>query len=166
VFLLDRGSAYGWTMYCFGDGSGTTCPCGNAGAIGNGCASSVSPVGGHLAAAGGASIANDTLSLNGSGMPNSSALYFQGTTQFGPTGAGLPFGDGLRCVGGSIIRLGTKINVAGASSYPSGSASISVKGNDAAANVRSYQCWYRNAAAFCNPETYNMTNGVTLTWSP
>jgi hypothetical protein len=153
------------TAYCFGDGSGTACPCGNAGAAGNGCASSVNGAGGHLSASGAASIANDTLSLNGSGMANSSALYFQGTTQLGG-GAGLVFGDGLRCVGGSIIRLGTKVNVAGASSYPSGSTPISVKGANAAGSTRTYQVWYRNAAPFCNPETFNLTNGLQLTWAP
>jgi hypothetical protein len=93
-------------------------------------------------------------------------LYFQGTAHLGPGGAGISLGDGLRCVGGSIIRLGTKVNVAGASSYPGGSTPISVQGNDAAGNRRSYQCWYRNAAAFCTPATHNMTNGVTVLWSP
>jgi hypothetical protein len=151
--------------YCFGDGTGTACPCGNNGAVGNGCASSVNPAGGNLAATGAASIANDTFSLNGSGMPNSSALYFQGTTQTAG-GAGTAFGDGLRCASGSIIRLGTKTNVGGSSSYPGGSTPVSVKGNNAAGNVRTYQCWYRNAAAFCNQDTFNLTNGITTTWAP
>jgi len=26
--------------------------------------------------------------------------------------------------------------------------------------------WYRNAAAFCSAETFNLTNGVLATWSP
>ncbi|MEY4775009.1 MAG: hypothetical protein RIT40_2044, partial [Planctomycetota bacterium] len=29
-----------------------------------------------------------------------------------------------------------------------------------------YQVWYRNAAAFCSAETFNLTNGVLATWSP
>jgi hypothetical protein len=33
-----------------------------------------------------------------------------------------------------------------------------------AAGTRTYQCWYRNAAAFCTPSTFNLTNGVLITW--
>jgi len=36
----------------------------------------------------------------------------------------------------------------------------------AAAGTRTYQVWYRNAAAFCLPETFNLTNGVEATWVP
>jgi hypothetical protein len=152
------------TPFCFGDGSGTACPCGNVGATGNGCPNSVNAAGANLAATGVASIAADTLSLNGSGMPNSSALYFQGTTQ---VSGGALFGDGLRCAGGAIMRLGTKINAAGVSSYPGGSTPISVRGSNAAGNVRTYQCWYRNAdVAFCPPATFNLTNGMSVTWLP
>ncbi len=150
---------------CFGDGTGTGCPCGNTGAAGNGCASSVNGAGANLAGTGTSSIANDTLSLNGSGMPNSSALYFQGTTLIS-SGAGSTFGDGLRCAGGAVIRLGTKTNVGGSSSYPGGSTPISIKGANTAGNTRTYQCWYRNAAAFCNPETFNLTNGGSVVWTP
>jgi hypothetical protein len=153
------------TPFCFGDGSATACPCGNAGAVGNGCASSVSPSGAHLAGTGNPSITNDTLTLDGTLMPNSSALYFQGTSQTAG-GAGTVFGDGLRCAGGTVIRLGTKTNVGGASSYPAGSTPISIKGANSAGNVRTYQCWYRNAAAFCTPSTFNLTNGVQTTWQP
>jgi hypothetical protein len=99
-------------------------------------------------------------------MPNSSALYFQGTAQTA-AGAGVQFGDGLRCVGGTIVRLGTKTNVNGTSSYPgAGDLPVSVRGMNSAGNVRDYQCWYRNAANFCTPTTFNLTNGVEATWTP
>jgi hypothetical protein len=99
-------------------------------------------------------------------MPNSSALYFQGTAQAG-SGAGTAFGDGLRCAAGSVIRLGTKNNVAGTSSYPvGGDTSISVRGAVTAGATRYYQVWYRNAAAFCTTSTFNLTNGLSVTWAP
>jgi hypothetical protein len=164
--ISGMGSGGGFTSFCAGDGSGTACPCGNDAPAGSGvgCLNSLGN-GAALAASGNASISADTLSLDGSGMPNSSALYFQGTMRVA-AGAGAAFGDGLRCAGGTVIRLGTKTNVNGSSSYPSGSTPISVKGADAAGNVRQYQCWYRNAAAFCTPSTFNLTNGVEVTWAP
>jgi hypothetical protein len=154
------------TTFCSGDGTGTACPCGNVGAPGNGCASSVSVGGAHLGGTGVPSIASDSFVLSGSSMPNSSALYFQGTSQAGG-GLGAVFGDGLRCASGTIIRLGTKTNAGGGSSYPSGTdVPISVRGSNVAGAVRTYQCWYRNAAAFCTASTFNLTNGVSTTWQP
>ena len=152
------------TAYCFGDGTGTACPCGNSGAAGNGCANSLFAAGANLTASGTASISADTLVLSGSNMPNSSALYFQGTTQAG-AGLGTVFGDGLRCAGGSVIRLGTKNNAANASSYPQGGdPSVSVRGAVAAPGTRTYQIWYRNAAAFCTADTFNLSNGIQVNW--
>ncbi len=155
------------TPICFGDGSGTACPCGNNSAVGAqvGCLNSFGQ-GGKLIASGSPSIGADSLALQGSQMPNSSALYFQGTSTLG-SGAGVVFGDGLRCAGGSVIRLGTKSNTAGASQYPVGAdQSVSVRGLCTAGAVRTYQVWYRNAAAFCTVSTFNLTNGITLTWNP
>jgi hypothetical protein len=148
--------------YCFGDGSGTACPCGNSSVVGTdtGCQNSLG-LGGKLRAYGAASLSNDVVRLDGSQMPNSSALYFQGTTQ-----TSVAFGDGLRCAGGSIIRLGTKSNVNGASQYPAaGDPSVSMRGLVTAPGLRTYQCWYRNAAAFCTVSTFNLTNGIAITWS-
>jgi len=151
--------------FCFGDGSGSACPCGNNGAAGNGCAHSLSASGAHLAGSGSTSLASDTLVLAGSNMPNSSSLYFQGTTQLNG-GLGSTFGDGLRCAGGTVIRLGTKMNVSGASQYPTaGDPSVSVKGLVTAPGSRTYQVWYRNAATFCTASTFNLTNGVSATWT-
>jgi len=154
------------TSFCSGDGTATPCPCGNTGAAGNGCANSVNAAGANLAGTGNASIAVDTFLLQGSGMPNSSALYFQGTAMQGG-GGGAVFGDGLRCAGGSVARLGTKQNAAGASQYPAaGDPSVSVRGQCAAGDFRTYQVWYRNAASFCVAATFNLSNGVSVTWVP
>lgn len=154
--------------YCFGDGSGTACPCGNASGVGarEGCTSSLA-VGGKLGAMGVTSVSNDTFVLRASQMPNSSALYFQGTASM-LNGAGVTFGDGLRCVGGSIIRLGVHQNANGASQHPSaGDALISVRGLvPLAGGTRFYQCWYRNSATFCTASTFNLTNGWEATWNP
>jgi len=88
------------------------------------------------------------------------ALYLQGTAP-----AAAPFGDGLSCAGGTIVRLGTKGNVSGGSAYPLvGDPPISVRGACSAGDVRVYQCWYRNAADFCTSSTFNLTNGLSVQW--
>jgi hypothetical protein len=161
-FRLARG-------FCFGDGSGLACPCGNNSPAGGGagCLNSLG-TGARLAAAGIPALAADSLVITGTNMPaTASALYFQGTTQAGG-GAGTAFGDGLRCAGGAVIRLGTKTNAGGTSSYPAaGDASISIRGAvPAPATTRTYQAWYRNAAAFCTVDTFNLTNGLSVEWIP
>ncbi len=163
VFLRDRSSSAPHT-FCAGDGSALACPCANTGGPGHGCASSVYDYGALLSAYGAASISGDTFVLCASAMPDSFALYYQGTAQVNG-GQGAEFGDGLRCVGGSIIRLGTQTNSAGRSRYPEpGDAPISVRGANSTGQTRTYQVWYRNAAAYCTPSTSNQTNGLQIIW--
>lgn len=153
-----------FTAFCFGDGTGTACPCGNNGAAGNGCSNSVFAQGANLAGAGTASISADTVVLTTTSTPNSSVLFFQGTAQQSG-GSGVVFGDGKRCAAGSVIRLGTKTALGGSAQYPVGpDLSISVRGLVTAPGVRTYQGWYRNAAAFCTVSTFNLTNGCEITW--
>ncbi len=164
-FTFHLRSALPFVAVCVGDDSGTPCPCGNASASGGrrGCSNSLG-FGGRLTASGLPSIASDTLLLAGGDMPNSSALYFQGTTPQGG-GIGAVFGDGLRCAAGAVLRLGTKINAGNASMYPEGGdLSVSVRGAIAAPGSRTYQVWYRNAAAFCTASTFNLTNGLVVLW--
>ncbi len=167
IFLRDRGPQGDvFHAYCFGDGvlNATPCPCANSGASGRGCANSVNASGARLSASGVPSIASDTVVLAADGMPDSSALYFQGTSRTAG-GFGAAFGDGLRCAGGSIVRLATTANAASASQYPrAGDPSISVRGAVQSGDVRTYQVWYRNAAAFCTSSTFNLTNGVQVVW--
>jgi hypothetical protein len=155
--------------YCPGDGTGTACPCGNNSPVGQGrgCLNSTG-VGAQLTATGNASLASDTFVLHGAGLPTtSSGLFFQGTTQ-SAGGAGALFGDGLRCAGGTVVRLGTKPVTSGASAYPAaGDPSISVKGMvTTSASTRGYQLWYRNSAVYCTASTFNLTNGLWVTWLP
>jgi len=160
-----RGCRASATTYCLGDGSATACPCGNSSALGagEGCAHSLG-TGGGLDVTGAASVSGDSLVLRGSRMPSSTAVYIQGTTQLAG-GAGVVFGDGLRCVGGSVIRLGTTVNVGGASRYPTPpQLPVSVRGVVPAGSTRHYQAWFRNAAAFCQLETFNLTSGASVVW--
>jgi Tol biopolymer transport system component len=169
VFVRDRGTPPSSPGYaaCFGDlGGGALCPCLNNGPSGGqaGCLNSLGSAG-RLLGAGSPSVFADTFVLSGTGMPNSSALYFQGTDLMGG-GSGVPFGDGLRCVAGTVIRLGTKTNSGGASQFPAaGDPSVSVKGACTVGVMRTYQVWYRNTATFCTPDGFNLTNAWVVFWT-
>jgi hypothetical protein len=162
-----HGCSVPFTTFCSGDGSGTSCPCGNAGLPGNGCANNSQPNGAHLAASGTASISADTLILTATGVTNGSGLYFQGASQVSG-GQGAVFGDGLRCVGGQVVRLGIIPGSGNSSHYPRIGIDqpVSTRGLNIAGSVRNYQLWYRETASFCSPATFNLTNGVNLTWLP
>jgi len=164
VFVRESGSLPP-AGFCSGDGTAAACPC-TSGYTGAGCPNSTWFGGAHLGASGRESLSADSLVLSGVWMTESSALYFQGTTRVAG-GAGAVFGDGLRCVGGNVLRLGTKVNVNGRSWYPGpGDPPISVRGLVTTPGVRTYQIWYRNAASFCTPATFNLTNGYEVTWLP
>ncbi|MBK7875455.1 MAG: hypothetical protein IPJ77_06850 [Planctomycetes bacterium] len=150
--------------FCFGDGSSGPCPCPNVGATGRGCPNSSFASGAQLLVAGNASLGQDTVVLSTSSVTGPACIFFQGTNVIAP----LPIDDGLGCVGGALIRLGTKPVSAKASSYPqSGDARVSVRGQvPPPGATRYYQVFYRNAApGFCAPATSNRTNGVAISWS-
>ena len=79
------------------------------------------------------------------------------------------FGDGVRCADGSLIRLRTKQNVGGASQFPDSTDTLTLSARGGtppgSALVGYYQVYYRNSAgAFCPPETFNVSNGIIITW--
>ena len=162
---LPSGGCPAMVPFCFGTGLGFLCPCGNGGAAGRGCANSTNVAGALLAATGTPSA--DDVVLQGSGMPATSAcIYLHGDMTLLPP---VSFGDGLRCTGGTLLRLRVRTNAGGASAFPNSTDTVTlaqrggvVPGSGA---LRAYQTYYRNAAAaFCPPETFNVTNGVTITW--
>ncbi|MBL8860276.1 MAG: hypothetical protein JNL28_17335 [Planctomycetes bacterium] len=155
------------TVTCTGDGTGTACPCANNGAIGHGCANSSNAAGGHMSATGfveAGTTGSDSVVLHVDGMPSGAPLlYFQGTSN----AVQIVFGDGNLCTTGSLIRLRVKINVGGASSFPEpGDPSLGATGGVTlgGGSTLYYQAYYRDAATFCTSATFNMTNGISLTW--
>jgi hypothetical protein len=153
--------------FCLGDGTATACPCSNnsPSELRAGCVNSTG-AGASLSHAGVASVSADTLTLVGNHMPNSTCLYLQGSGM-ADDGAGVQFGDGLRCIGGSVIRLGSQLNEFGTSQYPSGGdLPLSTRGGVIAGDVRFYQVWYRNSLDFCTSAAFNLSNGYVITWLP
>lgn len=158
------------SSFCSGDGTGGACPCANPGAPGHGCAHSVDADGAQISWHGTPSIAADTVTLVATELPGTTVtLFFQGTQQQNG-GVGAVFGDGLRCVSGTIKRLGAVASVGGVAAVGAGATTpttIHTQGVvPAAGGVRFYQAWYRNSATFCTAATFNLSNAVRIEWLP
>jgi hypothetical protein len=172
---IPAGSAYVFALpplpyapYCFGDASGTPCPCANAGASGHGCDNSLATSGGYMYSTGVASVAADTVQLTAMDMlPTVTVVFLQGENA-DPNPNGSVLGDGLHCIGGNSIRLSVKHASGGAATYPvTGDPSVSVKGLiPATGATRYYQVLYRDNSTFCTVDPFNLTNGIRIAWTP
>lgn len=160
------------TPFCFGDGSGTACPCGNNGGPGQGCDNSTGQ-GSPLTGTGSDSVTADDLALMATNaIPGQPGLFFQGINAING-GNGAIFGDGLRCAGGSVIRLGVCVpNAGGCAStdgscgtLPGGPINIAQKGGVSAGDVRRYQWWYRDPVGGPCGSGFNLSNGYEVSWS-
>lgn len=150
--------------YCFGDGSGTACPCMN-GDLGKGCPTSASN-GATLLGLGNPEFAGDSFQLLAVGMPpGKPGLAIKGSSQAG-SGLGNNVGDGLLC---AIPQRRSQVLVSNASGevsmtnwrgQPFGTAA-------GVANVGAptyYQWWFRDATFLCTGNGFNFTNGVRVNW--
>jgi hypothetical protein len=170
IYVASRSAFPTYRSFCY-TGNAIFCPCSNQGLTGHGCNHSVNTDGALLRAGGDPIVQADSVLLEASNVvPNASLLFFQGTVRVN-NGMGSTFGDGLRCAGGSVIRLAIRTADSSGRAVLGGGVpgdpQISVKGAiPAGGGVREYQAWYRNSAAFCTPALYNTTNGIEITWQP
>jgi hypothetical protein len=154
-----------FSSFCAGDGTGTACPCGNQSPPNQGCLNSLG-FGSQLTGAGAAVVGNDTAVISATVGATAPTTFFQGTAKSN-NGLGLVFGDGLRCVSGIVVRLQTASASNGVAMYPHpGDPPISIRGSVPAGATRYYQAWYRQAAAFCTPSTFNLSQGLQVVWGP
>jgi hypothetical protein len=148
----------GGTPFCFGFSG---CPCGNNSSHAEqaGCRNSTG-FGAQLVGNGTTSVSNDALVLSATRLTGSLVLFMQGDALVSVT-----YGDGHRCMGGHLIRLGHKTPAGGNAAYPTGSdLPISVRGGvPPIGGVRYYQALYRNNGGPCGSGT-NITNGVSVVW--
>lgn len=162
------------TPFCAADGQDpqvtTACPCGNAGSAGRGCENSSSTGGARLASSG--TLHPDTLVLRSEGeLAGSLSILLQGNAAIA---TGVPFGDGVRCVGGLLVRIGATHAVGGSATWPqTGDPSISARSAAlgdpiAPGSTRWYQAYYRDPVlAFCPAppgNSFNASSGLVITW--
>jgi Tol biopolymer transport system component len=177
VFVRDRTDGTGFTSLCNpGVGGVQTCPCGNPpSALGRGCNNSAATGGAILSASGGAFLSSDSLVFTTSGeKPTATSVLLQGPSS---PAAGVVYGQGLRCVGGTTKRLFAKSAVAGSITVPnfgagdpSVSARSAAKGDViAAGQSRWYLVFYRDPVVLGGcpaTSTFNATQTGRIVWSP
>ena len=153
------------TSYCLGDGSATLCPCGNASdssAGEAGCANGFSSAGCAMTASGSSSLLAADMVLSSTGLvPSQPGLYFQGNNAIAD-GAGVTFGDGLRCAGGGVIRL--QVRFADDAGTSATSIDIGAAGAASAGDTKRYQVWYRDPNTSPCGAQFNLSNGFEVVW--
>lgn len=160
AFRHDRSETY--TTFCLGDDStGLSCPCGDLGGTGEGCANSTGE-GARLLPSGSTSVSQDSLRFTADGLvPGAPALLFQGDGLLG-NGQGVFLGAGRHCVGGSVRRLGVSVPA------PSGLASwgpgLAVPGAWQPGQVLGFQVWYRDPGAPCGG--FNLSQAIQVCFQP
>ena len=176
VFLRDR-DATGFTSLCLpGAGGVISCPCSNPPTVsGRGCNNSAGTNGALLSAAGIAYLSADSLVFTTYGERASAlSIVLQGTAVL-PTGA--VYGQGVRCVGGTLKRLYTKTASLGSITAPNfgaGDATVSARsaalGNPILPGTdRWYLVYYRDGVVLGGcPSTskFNTTQTGKVFWGP
>jgi len=176
VFVEDRAPA-GFSSMCDAGVDGTlACPCANPpGQPGRGCNNSFSTGGAVLSASGVAYLSLDSLQFTTTGEgPSSMSILLQGN---GALPGGAVVGQGVRCVGGSIIRRlfvkpasGGSIHVPeSALGDPTVSAQSAARGDVIhAGESRWYLVYYRDPVVLGGcpaASTFNATQTGRIDWS-
>ena len=154
---------------CIGSGEGTgpgtvNCPCGNTIPVGEvaGCANGTGS-GASLTATGSPLVSNDTLVLTATNVPVGKVLFFL----YGPVNisAGVPFGDGTRCVG-SFSRVRKIPSSTGSDTFPlPNTLPISQQLGITAGQLTIWQVVYRDGSGPCQNGA-NATNSLVILWGP
>lgn len=191
--LVGGGHTVGWAIdnfsltgasgiqRCFGSGQAVPCPCGNnAAAANSGCTHSASSGQGAVLRHRGRSRASeDSLSFVVFGaVPFSTAILVSGDNALPAAnpGAGIPFGDGLRCVGGNLIRHDTRnlgstgaaywgiATIPSAPSFPP--EGLIAQGGYSVGQTRHWQVIYRDDPTAGCGSGINSSQSIELTISP
>ncbi|MFT7486147.1 MAG: hypothetical protein ACI9F9_002001 [Candidatus Paceibacteria bacterium] len=153
VARLSDGSLVAW-----GDNSYGQCNV-SSGALGlNRCFSTTNSSGtaAVMSASGSASLAANDLTLSAVGLPDTTFLFFHGSAQ-----QQTPFGDGLLCVAGALVRIGTASLASGGlatSMLDLPSVGITNPG------VHFFQCFFRDAVS--GGTGFNLSDALEVTFAP
>jgi hypothetical protein len=142
------------------DGALASCPCANAGLPDTGCDIQQLTGGVLLEVVRQETSPTNRATVRGTGYPTGAspgAVVIRADTLDSATP--VVFGDGLRCIGTPLVRLGATAAVGGVSIHTFGHGAM------AGAGARFYQIWFRNQPAmYCTPDAFNLSNGRVLIW--
>jgi hypothetical protein len=175
AFLHDREPA-GFTGFCEPGVAGViACPCSNApSGPGRGCDNSAGTGGATLSASGTAYLATDDLVFTTSDeMATATSIVLQANVE---NAGGAAFGQGVRCVAGSLKRLYVKVASGGSITAPNfglGDATVSARSAALgdliqAGESRYYLVYYRDPIVLggCpGSSTFNATQTGRVSWS-
>jgi hypothetical protein len=141
------------------DGALASCPCA-AGDPDTGCDIAQATGGVSLAVLEQQTSPQNRVTLQGTGFPAMSTPAAVVIRASSLEGSPVIFGDGLRCIGTPVVRLGATFGTAGTSVHTFG------HGAAAGAGDFYYQIWFRNTPlSYCDPvAAFNLSNGGSLTW--
>ena len=175
VFLRDQNVPAFPNLCQPGLGGTVACPCGNpASGPGRGCDNSSFTGGAILAAGGGAYLSSDSLTLFTSAeKPTALSIVLQGTSALP---GGVAYGQGVRCVGGSLKRLFTKSASGGgivAPNFAVGDPQVHARSLQlgdplSAGATRWYMVYYRDPIVLGGcpaSSTFNATQTIEVSWS-
>lgn len=157
--------------YCQPGANGVIgCPCNNPPQGSGGCNNSIGTGGATLFGGGSPLLSADSFVLGQSGeLPNSLSIFLSGKAN---AMTGVTFGDGVRCVGGSLKRLYVHNASAGSVIAPTGADDpVTVRSSALgdtihACETRYYQVYYRDSnLGFC-AGGFNVGSGLKATWLP
>lgn len=118
---------------------------------------SVSAQGSRISASGSTSISAADLTLNADNAPSEPAIFFFGSAQ-----TNVPFGNGVRCVGGTTTRLPVIFGSGGNFTH---SIDFGAHGSTLAnLGTAFFQCWYRDPAG--GGASFNLSDGLEVTFTP
>lgn len=138
------------------------------GVVSNYCGGGTHSLGGSaiMSATGSTSIsANDMGLFVSQAVPNRPGIFF-----YGPNQIAVPFGEGTRCVGGSIFRLPPAVttSVLGTASRPLDFTSAPTGGVGAGSILPgsewNFQFWFRDPPG--GPSGFNLSDGLNVTFCP
>jgi hypothetical protein len=163
-----------FTSFCSPGSDSAACPCGNPPSGANrGCNNSSFTGGAQLSMTGHAALGSDTVQFTATGeKPTATSVFLQGN---GANLAGVVFGQGIRCVAGTLKRLYVKSAVGGTAVAPvGGDAPVSVRSaalgdTISAGQPRFYMVYYRDPTVLggCSASsTFNATQSGAVGWIP
>jgi hypothetical protein len=110
-------------------------------------------------ASGSSSVAANDLGLSAAPVPNQPGLFFYGTSQIE-----LPFGDGYRCTGGTVVRFPAAVPSGQSASYAVDTTSLPHGAQIVPGDVLHFQYWFRDPAA--GGAGFNTSDALRITFLP